>query len=69
MLKLSTTCWISAFNARGCRGIIVAVQLGPVKIYVAPVDALWTDFVFSISEFQPPLNANVLFRTFFLNLT
>jgi hypothetical protein len=41
MLKLSTTkCCISAFNAQGSRGIIVAVQVGAVKIYVATVEAL-----------------------------
>jgi hypothetical protein len=36
MLKLSTKCWISAIiNAQGSRGIIVAVQVGTVKIFVA----------------------------------
>jgi hypothetical protein len=45
MLKLSTTCSISAFNARGFRGIIVAVQVGAVKIYVPAVEALRTDFL------------------------
>ncbi len=40
MLKLSTKCWISAFNAQGSRGIIVAVHVGAVKIYVAAVEAL-----------------------------
>jgi hypothetical protein len=41
MLKLSAKCcWISAFNAQGSRGIIVAVQVGAVKIYVAEVKAL-----------------------------
>jgi hypothetical protein len=35
MLKLSAKCRISAFNAQGLRGIIVAVQVGAVKIYVA----------------------------------
>jgi hypothetical protein len=42
MLKqLGTTkkCWISAFNAQGSRGFIVAVQVGAVKIYVAGVEA------------------------------
>jgi hypothetical protein len=37
-------CWnsvrISAFNAQGSRGTIVAVQIGAVKIYVAAVEAL-----------------------------
>jgi len=40
MLKLSAKCWISGFNAQGSRGIIVAVQVGAVKIYVAAVEAL-----------------------------
>jgi len=40
MLKLSTKRWISAFNAQGSRGIIVAVPIGAVKIYVAAVEAL-----------------------------
>jgi len=33
-------CWNSAFNAGGPRVIIVVVQLGEVKIYVAAVKAL-----------------------------
>jgi hypothetical protein len=40
MLKLITKCWSSASNAQGSRGIIVAVQVGAVKIYVAAVEAL-----------------------------
>jgi hypothetical protein len=40
MLKLSTKFSISAFNAQGSIGIIVAVQVGAVKIYVAAVEAL-----------------------------
>jgi len=40
MLKHSTKCWISAFYAQGSRGIIVAVQVGAVKIYVTAVEAL-----------------------------
>jgi len=39
MLKLNTKCWISAFNAQGSRGIILGVQAGGVKIYVAVVEA------------------------------
>ncbi len=41
MLKLGTKCWISALNAQGSRGIIVAMQVWAVKIYVAAVEALW----------------------------
>ncbi len=33
-------CWNSAFNAQGSRLVIVVVQLGAVKIYVAAVEAL-----------------------------
>jgi hypothetical protein len=32
-------CWNSAFNAQGSRLIIVLVQVGAVKIYVAAVEA------------------------------
>jgi hypothetical protein len=72
MLQLSMECWNSAFNAQGSRLIIVVVQLGAVKIDAAAVEALRrkerqdeTQF----SEFHPPLNSNVLFCRFFLNLT
>jgi hypothetical protein len=40
MLKLSSKCLISAFNAQASRGILVAVQVGAVKIYVAAMEAL-----------------------------
>jgi hypothetical protein len=33
-------CWNSAFRAQGSRVIVVVVQLGAVKIYVAAVEAL-----------------------------
>jgi len=33
-------CWNSPFNAKGLRVIIVVVQVGAVKIYVATVQAL-----------------------------
>ncbi len=33
-------CWNAAFNAQGLRVIIVVVQVGAVKIYVATVEAL-----------------------------
>jgi hypothetical protein len=33
-------CWNSAFNAQGSRVIIVVVQVGAVRIYVAVVFAL-----------------------------
>ncbi len=42
MLKLSTKRWIPAFNAQGSRGIIVAVQVGAVKIYVTAVEVVRT---------------------------
>jgi hypothetical protein len=33
-------CWNLAFNAQGSRVIIIAAQVGAVKIYVAAVEAL-----------------------------
>jgi hypothetical protein len=33
-------CWKSAFNEQGSRLIIVALQVGPVKIYAATREAL-----------------------------
>jgi hypothetical protein len=39
-LKVRKFCSISAFNAQGSRGIIVARQVGAVKIYVAAVELL-----------------------------
>jgi hypothetical protein len=33
-------CWNSAFNGQGSRVIIVVVQVGALKIYVAAVEAL-----------------------------
>jgi hypothetical protein len=33
-------CWNSAFNAQGSRAIIVVLQVGAVKIYVAALKAL-----------------------------
>jgi hypothetical protein len=41
LLNLGVKCWKSAFNAQGSRVIIVIVQVGAVKIYVAAVEALW----------------------------
>ncbi len=38
LLNLSVKCWNSTFNAQGSRVIIVIVQLGAVKIYVAAVE-------------------------------
>jgi hypothetical protein len=39
-LNLGMKWWNSAFNAQGSRVIIVVVQVGAVKIYVAAVQAL-----------------------------
>jgi hypothetical protein len=38
LLNLGMKCWVSAFNAQGSRLIIVVVQLGAVKIYVAAME-------------------------------
>ncbi len=64
-------CWNPTFNARGSRLIIVLVQLGAVKIYVAAVEALrqkerqdqtrFTHQNWWFSEFHPPLNGNESF--------
>jgi len=40
LLNLDTKCWHSAFNKQGSSVIIVAGQVGAVKIYVAAVEAL-----------------------------
>jgi hypothetical protein len=71
MLKLSMKCWNSAFDAQGSRLIIVVVQLGALKIYVAAVEALkrkerqdetqFTTKVDGFFEFHPSLNVNVRF--------
>ncbi len=76
MLKLSTKCWVLTFNAKGSRGLILAVQAGAVKINLAAVEALrkkerqgetleprW------FSNVHSSLNANVHFCRIFLNLT
>ncbi len=40
LLHIGMKCWNSAFNAQDSRVIIVVVQIGAVKIYVAAVEAL-----------------------------
>jgi len=74
MLQLGTKCWVSAFNAQSLRIIIVVVQEGGEKIYVAAVEALRkkerqdeTHFTTKIDGFlsSTPLNANVLFLQVF----
>ncbi len=40
LLNLNMECWNLAFNAQGSRVIIIAAQVGAVKIYVAAVEAL-----------------------------
>jgi hypothetical protein len=40
MLQISMKRWNSAFNAQGLRLIIVVVQVGAVKIYVAAMGAI-----------------------------
>ncbi len=60
-------CGKSAFNGQGSRLIIVALQVGAVKICAATVEALKkkerhgeTQFT-TKTEVPPPLNANVFF--------
>ncbi len=65
LLNLSMKWWNSTFNAQGSKSIIVVVQVGAVKIYVAVVEALRekerrdeTQFVTKIDgfvSFNPPL--------------
>jgi hypothetical protein len=62
---------IPRFNAQGSRLIIVVVELGAVKIYVAAVEALrkkkrqdetqFTTKIDGFLSFITALNANVLF--------
>ncbi len=40
LFNLGMKCWNSAFNAQGSRIVIVGVQVGVVKIYVATVEVL-----------------------------
>jgi hypothetical protein len=60
-------CRKSAFNAQGSRLIIVALQVGAVKICAATVEALKTKERHGETQFAtktevpPPLNANVFF--------
>jgi hypothetical protein len=77
MLKHSTKCWISAFYAQGSRGIIVAIQVGEVKIYVTAVEELRKKKKDTVKlrktskSLVSPLSfvANVLFCMSFFNLT
>jgi len=76
MLKPSTKCWISAFNAQVSRGSTVAVQVGAVKIYVnggaqEKRKTRWKlrNNFDGFQSFIPPWNANVLFWRFFFNPT
>jgi len=72
-------CWYSAFNAQGSRLIIVVVQLGAVKIYVAAMDALrkkerqdetqFTTKIDGFLSFIPIWTLLYFFCRFFLNLT
>jgi len=55
-------CWKSAFNAQGSRIIIVALQVGAVKIYAATVKTTLKKKERPqkvTSPGPPPLNANV----------
>jgi hypothetical protein len=84
LVNLSMKCWYSAFNAQGSRLIIVVVQLGAVKIYVATVEALkkkerqdkiqFTTKIDGFLSFIPPwmlmcVCVCVFFACVFLNLT
>ncbi len=76
MLQLNMKCRYSAFNAQGSRLIIVIVQLGAVKIYVAAVEALrrkkrqdetqFTTKIDGFLSFIPPWMLLYFFAGFFL---
>jgi hypothetical protein len=61
-------CWKAAFNAQGSRLIIVALQVGAVKVYAATVEALKkkerqgeTEFTTKTEAHPPPRNANAFY--------
>ncbi len=60
LLTLGMKCWKSAFNAQGSRLIIVALQVGAVKLYAATVE-LALPKEKEKTEVWPPLNANVFY--------
>jgi hypothetical protein len=67
LLNLGMKCWKSTFNAQGSRLIIVALEVGAVKIYAAIVEGLKkkerqdeTQFT-TKTEVAPPLTANVFY--------
>jgi hypothetical protein len=60
---------ISAFNAQGLRGIIVPVKVGAAKICGAAgkkKDRVKLIKIVRFLSFTPPLDANLLFCSFFL---
>jgi hypothetical protein len=59
LLNLSMKCWNSAYNAEGSRVIIVVVQVGAVKIYVATVKALRKERMKVARVNQPPMSPPV----------
>jgi len=56
LINLSMKCYNSAFNARGSRLIILVVQLGAVKIYVAAVEGPRKKERQDETQFTPPQN-------------
>jgi hypothetical protein len=77
MLKLSTKCCISAFNAQGSRGIRVAVECRSSENLCSNSGGAQrkkerqgeTGDTITISWFQPPLNAHVLFLQVFFEIS
>jgi hypothetical protein len=75
LLNLSMKCWNTAFNAQGSRVIIVVVQVGAVKIYVAAVEALrkkeiqdetqFTTKIDGFLSFTPPCPPSWMLMYFF----
>ncbi len=54
-------CWKSAFNAQGWRLIIVALQVGAVKIYATTGTTGWNSVHHKNLGPPPSLNANVFY--------
>jgi hypothetical protein len=58
-LQLNTKYWNSPFNAQGSGVIIVVAQVGPVKIYVAAVEALKKKERQDETQFTTKIDENV----------
>jgi hypothetical protein len=61
LLSLNMKCWNPAFNAQGSRIVLIVVQVGAMKIYVATLDTLrkgkknWSSFLSHIYYYASSL--------------